>query len=146
MIEFNEKDFQLGRIRRESKLSNLQTKNPFRVYGLTTKENPLIHVSYNYDLIIENFDENMKNLKAFFKQNKIEFQVESGGGTPKVCIGLRRDLRDHVVLCCAILQMIVYALEDRLDLNANYCIDGVPVFPNSKGVIKPQYRVVAEED
>ena len=146
MIEFNEKDFQLTRIRREAKLGNLQTKNPFRVYGLVTKGNPLVHISYNYDTVADEFDENIKHLKAWFKKNSIELEVESGGGTPKVCVGLRRDLRDHILLCSAILSMIIYALEDRLNLDANYEVEGIPSFPNAKGQVKPKYRVVAQEE
>src|ERR1035437_2171137 len=94
MIEFSEKDFQLTRIRRESKLFNLQTAQPFRIYGLMTKGNPLIHISYNYDTVGDNFDDNMAKLVDFCKENNIELNWESGGGTPKVCIGLRRDLRE----------------------------------------------------
>lgn len=145
MIEFNEKDFQLSRIRREAKLGNLQTKNPFRIYGLTTAGNPLVHISFNYDTVPDNFEENLKKLKAFFKTNGVELEVDAGGGTPKICIGLRRDLRDHIILCCSILSTIIYTLEDRLDLDTKYEVHGIPAFPDSKGKSKPKYRVVAEE-
>ena len=146
MIEYNEKDFQLGRIRTVAKLKG-QTKNPFRVYGLQTEGNPLVHLSYNYDTVIDAdvFDENMKKLKDFFKLNRIEFQVEAGGGTPKICIGLRRDLRDHVVLAASILKLIVLSLEDQANLNVDYAVDGIPTFPDAKGKTKPKYRVVAQD-
>ena len=149
MIEFSEKDFQLAKIRRESKLFNLQTGQPFRVYGLRTKGNPLIHISYNYDTVGENFDEHMAKLVDFCKNNGIELKWESGGGTPKVCIGLRRDLRDHIMLCSAIVQTIVYCLEGQLDLNASYKIKGIPAFPNARGIVKPHREdlpVVERED
>jgi len=129
MIEFNDKDFQLATIRRESKLFNLQTKQPFRVYGLTRADNPPIHLSYNYDTVDDEFEENMSVLVEFFKNNGIQFVWESGGGTPKICIGLRRDLRNHIVLCSSILQTIVYCLEGRLALKADYKIKGIPKFP-----------------
>lgn len=132
MIEFNEKDFQLRTIRRESKLFNLQTKQPFRVYGLTQKGNPVIHLSYNYDTVDDEFETNIALLVEFFKNNGIQFQWESGGGTAKVCVGLRRDLRDHVVLCSTILQTIVYCLEGRLALKADYKVKGIPQFPAAR--------------
>jgi len=149
MIEFSEKDFQLAKIRRESKLFNLQTGQPFRVCGLRTKGNSLIHISYNYDTVGENFDEHMAMLVDFCKNNNIELKWESGAGTPKVCIGLRRDLRDHILLCSAILQTIVYCLEGQLNINGKERINGIPAFPNSRGVVKKQRTelpVVERED
>jgi hypothetical protein len=96
----------------------------------------LIHISYNYDTVGDNFDDNMAKLVDFCKENNIELNWESGGGTPKVCIGLRRDLRDHIILCSALVQTIVYCLEGQLDLNGSYKVKGIPPFPNSKGVVK----------
>jgi hypothetical protein len=136
MIEFSEKDFQLAKIRRESKLFNLQTAHAFRVYGLRTKGNPLVHISYNYDTVNDSFDDNMAKLVDFCKNNGIEMKWESGDGTPKVCIGLRRDLRDHIMLCSAIVQTIIYCLEGQLDINDTYKVKGIPVFPNARGVVK----------
>lgn len=129
MIEFNEKDFQLASIRKESKLFNLQTKSAFRVYGLRKTRNPLVHLSYNYDVVEDEFDEKLDKLVEFFKHNEIQFQWDSGSGVAKVCIGLRRDLRDHTILASSILQTIVYCLESRLDVNPSYKIKGVPRFP-----------------
>lgn len=126
MIEFSEKDFQMKPLRRESKLFNLQTKQPFRVYGLQKKGNPLIHLSYNYDTMDEDFEDNLGILIEFFENNGIEFRHEGGSGTPKVCIGLRWDLRDRLLLCSSILQTIVYCLEGRLALNADYKVKGLP--------------------
>lgn len=132
MIEFNEKDFQMSAIRRESKLFNLQTKNSFRVYGLKRKGNALVHLSYNYDTVDEEFDDNLENLVEFFENNGIEFVWESGGGTPKICIGLRRDLRDRVILSSSIIQTIIYCLEGRLEIKSGYKVNGVPKFPSAK--------------
>lgn len=129
MIEFNEKDFQLKTIRRESKLFNLQTGQPYRVYGLKNSGNPLIHLSYNYDTVDDDFNTNLRALIEFFERNKIEFAYEAGGGTPKICIGLRKDLREHTVLCSCILQTIIYCLEGRLVLRGDYKITGIPKFP-----------------
>ena len=128
MIEFNEKDFQLGTIRKESKLFNLQTKNAFRVYGLRKTGNSLIHLSYNYDVVDDEFDERLEKLVEFFKNNGIPFEWESGGGTAKICIGLRRDLRDHTILAASILQTIVYCLEGRLAIKTDFKIKGIPRF------------------
>jgi len=132
MIEFNDKDFQLVPIRRESKLFNLQTKVPYRVYGLKTEGNPLVHLSYNYDTVGDDFDSHLENLVEFFENNGIEFVWESGGGTPKVCIGLRRDLRERVILCSSIVQTIIYCLEGRLAIKPNFKVKGLPKFPGAK--------------
>lgn len=129
MIEFNEKDFQMASIRRESKLFNLQTAHSFRFYGLKKAGNPLIHLSFNYDVVNDDFEENVSNLSSFFSKNGIEFSNDSGGGTDKVCIGLRRDLRNHTILCASILQTIVYCLEGRLDVKTDFKIAGIPKFP-----------------
>jgi hypothetical protein len=130
MVEFNELDFGLNKVRIDSKLFNLLTKNAYRVYGLKNPNNPLIHVSYNYDTVDEAFDKHIENLAAFFEQNGMKFIAESGGGSEKVCIGFRRDLREHVILTSSILQTIVYCLEGRLDLgnNKKAKITGLPKF------------------
>ncbi len=80
----------------------------------------------------DEFEEAVDKLREFFRNNGIEFDYESGGGTDKVCIGLRRDLRDHTILCASILQTIVYCLEGRLDLKTNFKINGIPKFPRCK--------------
>ena len=131
-IEFNTKDFQMTVVRAESKLHNLQTKNPYRVYGLTRAGNPLVHISYNYDTVDEEFDDNIQQLIEFFETNGIEFLWESGGGSPKVCVGIRRDLRDNVLLTSAILQTIIYCLEGRLVIQPDHKIKGIPKFPKSR--------------
>ena len=140
MVEFNEKDFQLAKIRRESKLFNLQTALQFRVYGLRTKGNPLVHIAYNCDTVGDNFDYYLGNLIEFCKNNNIELQWESGNGTPKVCIGLRRDLRDHIMLCSALVQTIIYSLEGQLDINTDYKLKGIPDFPNVVGIVVKKER------
>ena len=128
-IEFNEKDFQMATIRRESKLFNLQTINNFRIYGLKRTGNVLVHLSYNYDVVDDEFDDRLEKLIAFFHNNGIQFEWESGGGPERICIGLRRDLRDHTVLTSSILQTIVYCLEGRLDIKPSFKIKGIPKFP-----------------
>jgi len=128
MIEFNQRDFHMATIRRESKLFNLVTKYPFRVYGLKTSNNPLIHLSYNYDTVDETFDENLSELIGFFRNNGMEFEYESGGGEEKICIGLRRDLRDHLLLTCSIVQTMIYCLEGRLDVDRKFQVAGLPKF------------------
>lgn len=132
MIEFNGKDFQLTPIRRESKLFNLQTKVPYRVYGLKTEGNSPVHLSYNYDTVGDDFDDHLSSLVDFFETNGIEFVWESGGGTPKVCIGLRRDLREQVILCSSIVQTIIYCLEGRLAIKPGFKVPGLPKFPTAK--------------
>lgn len=145
MIDFNIKDLQIAQIRRESKLHNLQTKQTYRVYGLKTKGKSLVHISYDYDTVPEGFDDIIYKLSVFFKANNLEFKWTSDNGNPKVSIGLRRDLRDHVVLSAAILSTIIYALEDRLSINENYRIKGIPSFPNSRGIVKVTGRLPVVE-
>ena len=131
MIDFNENDYNLVKIRRESKLFNLVTKHEFRVYGLRQSGNPLIWIEYNrYDQRISSLI--LSKLQDFFTKNNINIEFERRNDEEYVVnIGLRRDLREHVVLSSAIIQTIIYALEGKLDLDSSQVIPGIPKFATS---------------
>ena len=143
MVKFKEIDFNLPKIRRESKLFNLVTRFTYRVYGLKVVEgNPAIQLTLP-DNDNGNTAVDATPLEKFFKDNKIEFDVDENGEFGNVIrIGLRRDLREHIVLCSCILQTIVYVCEKRIELDETYLIPGIPklVVP-----VKPEKPVVAED-
>ena len=51
----------------------------------------------------------------------------------RVSVGLRYDIRKHVILSAAILQTIIYALEGRVDLKQKFKVPGIPEF---EGAVK----------
>ena len=59
MVEFNENDFNLEKIRNESKLGNLVTRLRYRVYGLKQRNNPPVLIEYHYDRVDENFKDKL---------------------------------------------------------------------------------------
>ncbi len=128
MISFNLKDYQLSAIRRESKLSNMRTKNEFRVYGLAQQyKNPPILIEAQA-AVWENRQEELMELKNFFDSQGLPNQIgiDETIEDQTIFIGLRRDLRDHTLLSTAVLQTIVYQLENRLDLNNEFKVPGIP--------------------
>jgi hypothetical protein len=129
MISFNTKDFNILRIKRESKLGNLETRYKYRVYGLRNEGNAPILVSVDEDYISADWF----SLIRFFKLNNILLSVdyENHESDDKdkglVSIGLRKDLREQPVLAAAILQAIVYHAEKRLVFK-DFSVPGIPKF------------------
>jgi hypothetical protein len=135
MIEFKEKDFNLTKIRRESKLFNLVTEYKYFVYGLRQADNPPIIIEYYYDGIDENFEEKLSALVEFFKSNGVEVKTYSNSeDKSKISIGLRKDLRAVVnrngkpLLASSVLSTIIYGLENRLDIEQlkKYKLSNIP--------------------
>ena len=122
MIDFNENDFNLVKVKQTSKLFNLVTRLKYRVYGLRQKDNPAILVEFNGDMIDVEFLKRIESLKIFVKANGIEFETYNASEFNRVDIGLRKDLRSFVtkngepMLASSILQTIIYCLEGRIDL------------------------------
>lgn len=128
MIDFNTKDYNIPAIKRESKLFNLKTVTEFRVYGLAQKyNNPPILLGCNPNSLVIH-QHNFSQLKRFFSKRGIPIDMERDRKAEdgKVYIGLRRDLRSHTLLSAAVLQTIVYFLENRLDLDLSFEIPGIP--------------------
>lgn len=122
MIEFNEHDFNLTKVKRESKLFNLVTRFKYRVYGLRQNDNPAVLIEYHYDKVDDKFKERLEVLCNFIRSNGIEIETFSESETPRVDVGLRKDLRAFVnkngkpMLASAVLSTIIYCLENRIDL------------------------------
>ena len=73
MIEFNENDFNLPEIKKDSKLSNIVTKYEYEIYGLLQEDNPPILLEVPPQLTNE-FDS--KTLINFFNKNLEEIVAE----------------------------------------------------------------------
>jgi hypothetical protein len=134
MINFNLRDFNIARIKRESKLGNLETRQEFRVYGLKNESNPPILI--NFDEHYAHFDDCWR-VQDFLRGNNIQCEIEYEDNSdenvqdrPLISIGLRKDLREQVVLCAAILQTIIYSAENRLIFRA-LKVPGIPKFANN---------------
>lgn len=126
-VTFNENDYALDDIRKESKLGSLKTRAPFRVYGLKRADgkNPPVRVDVGAG--IETLP--LRPLAQFFTRNDMMVVCTPDPRdrkSPKVRIGLRRDLRKHPVLCACIVQTIVYYLEGKLKLRDSFRITGIP--------------------
>jgi hypothetical protein len=130
MIDFNINDFNVQKIKKESKLYNFMTKYHYRVYGLTTENNnPLVLIDYDPEIEYEeNFTSKIEKLASFFKKNGIKIEHDTDSEHMKIHIGLRRDLRDHVLLSAAILQTIIFSIENKLNLKDGYSVPGIPKF------------------
>ncbi len=115
MIIFNEKDFYMPTIKRDAKLSNLVTKNKYRVYGLKKNENPPILIEYQYGVLGYS---KSRILTDFFLKNGVKVEVceDQDREIKGFSIGLRRDLRENALFAATVLQTIVYYLEGRLEL------------------------------
>lgn len=122
MIDFNVNDFNLSKIRHESKLGNLITEDKYHIYGLRQKDNPPILIEYNYETIGDNFETRLNTLIKYFKSNGIDIETFEENEEPRVDIGLRKDLRGVLnkagqpLFASSILSTIIYCLEGRMDL------------------------------
>ena len=134
-VQFSE-DFNCHKIAKESKLFNLATRLNYRVYGLRKEGNPLIEMeSINFDT--NTIPNRIQRVRRFLSANKIDINFEERDGDAdnyddKIYIGLRRDLRQHVILSSSILQTIIYTLEGRIELDKKYTIPGIPRFDNEE--------------
>lgn len=125
MISFNTNDYNLSKVRIESKLFNLQTQNSYRIYGLKEEDNPPILITHTNSADVKI----LSSICEFFKNNGIEMEFESEENQEKdFYVGIRKDLRKHILLSASILQTIIYGLEGRVDLKTNYKIPGIPKF------------------
>jgi len=134
MVEFNENDFNLVKIRNESKLGNLVTRFKYRVYGLKQGNNPPVMIEYHYDRVDEGFDERVEALRAFLKANDVTLDVDNHADTKGIDVGVRKDLRAVLnknkkpMFAAGIVSTIIYCLEGRIDLTEiqRYKISVVP--------------------
>ena len=127
MVKFCNKDYNLPRIRTNSKLFNLLTKYSYYIFGLDNKRGEDIFISYKEELLNdEEVDNNI--ICLFLNKNHLKTKEEFEFYDNKfdIKIGLRYNLRKDVVFCSCLLQTIIYYLEGRLELDLNYKIPGIP--------------------
>jgi len=138
MIDFNENDTNLTKVRSESKLFNLVTRYKYRVYGLRQTDNPAVLIEYHYDRVDEHFKEKLSALMEFLKANGIDAENYSESDNPnRVDVGLRKDLRLFVnkngkpMLASSILSTIIYCLEGRIDIDQlkKFRLSAIPKLP-----------------
>ena len=123
-ISFNRKDYNLKRIESSYPLQNYILANSYRVYGLLQEDNPLVLVEHKGSLGVE-------ELKKFFSQNNIQVEfvpVPNNSMKVKYAIGLRKDLRDHIALCGAIISTIIAYSEGKLKIDLKEKLVGIPRF------------------
>lgn len=113
MIDWNQKDFNINKIRSEGKLGNLITKYPYRIYGLKQTRENLIEIYYNRSRFRL---APLGTLIRVLSDNKIPMSYNAEDDGDKIYIGMRKDLRKHVLYSSALLQTIIYTLEGRLTL------------------------------
>lgn len=137
MIDFNQNDFNLTKVRHESKLANLITRQKYRIYGLRQAENPPVLIEYDGENVTEDFGKRLNVLVKYFKANGIEVETFDGSETQRVDVGLRKDLRaivnqqEQPLFAASILSTIIYCLEGRIDLEqmAKYKLANIPKLP-----------------
>lgn len=137
MINFNEKDDNMLIIARLSKLANLETKNDFRIYGLSNEGNWPILISAQENIVS---GEQEKQMADFMKINGIESATEDvKPDCTKIYIGLRRDVREHPELCALLLETFVHFIEGRLELQPDFKVGNIPSFKtNAEKIEKKQ--------
>ena len=138
MIDFNENDTNLTKVRRESKLFNLLTRYKYRVYGLRQNDNPAVLIEYHYDRVDDKFKEKLSALMEFLKANGIDAENYSeSDNANRIDVGLRKDLRmfvnknDKPMLASSIISTIIYCLEGRIDLDQlkKFKLSAIPKLP-----------------
>lgn len=127
-------DYRIDAIQEDCRLSNMPTRFRYFVYGLSDDgDNPPVQIRSGTAVP----QQRLVNIQYLFASNGVDVTLK-GIKKPrshfKVRVGLRRDLRDHVGLCSAILQTIVYHLEGRLkiDPEMRYGLPGIPKTRSSK--------------
>jgi hypothetical protein len=122
MIDFKWADYNLSKIDRHTGFLRNQFIKDFDIYGLSDKDNPMVKISYDFN---KNSLYKRARIRQFFKNNNIEVEFQKIE-TEKVFIGLRKDLRKHVVLCSAIVQTIVFYIDGELKLDNYINVPGIP--------------------
>ncbi len=128
MVSFNLNDFNIEKIRLESKLFNLTTVESYRIYGLKQSEGCLVEIGYDRYNYTNTLWENIDKTTKFLIKNNINCYIYTIDGEKYIKIGLRRDLRKHVILTSAILKTLVYGIEGRINFNDEFIIPSLPKF------------------
>lgn len=128
MINFNLPDFNLNKIRVDSKIFNLLTKNNYNIYGLSkiSSNNP-------FDIAYDSSKVSLPNpevLVKLFGDNgiKVDLDKQDLESRADIFIGIRRDVRENIILSGMLLQIIIYYFEGRLNLDPSYRFPSIPSF------------------
>jgi len=134
MIQINEKDYFMPSIKAEAKFSTLAVQKQYRVFGLKNENNPPLLLRFNRSTIPE---DRVSVLSHVFKQSGLE--VDCYRDYDKgMAIGIRRDVREHVLYSSAILQTIIYYLEGRIELPKNFRIPYDKKFKRNGALVVPE--------
>jgi hypothetical protein len=126
MVNFNKKDDNMEQIANATGMLNLSTKNEYRIYGLANELNPPILFSAQENIVNA---EQEKTIAGFLATNGIDCATEDvEANNNKIYIGLRRDVRNNILLASNLIQTFVYFLEGRVELPIDFKVDGIPSF------------------
>ena len=81
MIIFNENDFNISKIKRESKLFNLNTIAKYWIYGLKQTNNPILYIQYdnhNRDTVEIKKKMKLKNFSSLLLYKILNLNIEIG--------------------------------------------------------------------
>jgi hypothetical protein len=134
MISFNKNDYFLPSIEAESKFHTLAVQKHYRVFGLKNQDNPPVLIRYGPEAIEET---KVMQLHYVFKKSGLiaDFYRDYPKG---LSIGLRRDVRENVPFAAALLQTIVYYLENKIDLPKTFRIPMVNKLERNGNIIPPE--------
>jgi hypothetical protein len=130
MINFNLKDHNMAVIAKLTKLTGLETKNEYRIYGLSQDGNPPLLFSAQESAISSDKE---KVIGSFLAVNGIDFAFEDvEQKNKKIYIGIRRDMRNNAEICANFITTFVYYLEGRLNIPDNFKMNGIESFKTIK--------------
>ena len=129
MVKFVEKDFNLPKIKIDTKLFNLRTIRNYSIYGLRQESRPPILITACQS-ILDTHKNKIQTIIDFFNTNGIRIIIQSDDdkNENEISIGLRKDIRKQVFLASAAIQTIVYCLENKIKLSKKNKIPGIPRF------------------
>lgn len=124
MITFNTEDFHLNEIVNGSGLETLQTINDYYIFGVKenqyNQDSPMrCAVGIFYKTDVHAIGNTWHKIHQFFDRNGItSTSIEDENYKTKkpniIKIGLRKDLRDHILLSKAVIKTIIYVLEGKV--------------------------------
>jgi hypothetical protein len=133
MISFNENDYFLPSIKAESKFNTLVVQKHYRVFGLKNQDNPPVIFRWGENALDES---KIGHLYLMFKRSGLP--VDFYRDYPKgISVGLRRDVRENVPFASALLQTIVYYMENKIELPKDFRIPMVKKFQRNGNITPP---------
>ncbi len=103
-------DTHLNKIEPASRLDRFKTENFYRIYGLKQENNPPVLISYFKTLPNGKTEKEVKQLLRPYGIPVVFEELKWDNLT----IGLRKDLREHIFLAGAVVNLIVGFLENKI--------------------------------